>query len=160
MEKKSILSELWSKFKNPWQHDSFIIYFILFVLIFGGLDIYYSIWEQSNSKWTQPWEIARNMAAYGLTMIGASAVELVLSPDFQNKKSLTFLTLFISFLAGILFHITYFWQNNYSLILAGINVFIGIIFWIISNSDNSNLREEPFLQDMKEETSLHGKTWE
>ena len=160
MEQNSIFSELWVKFKNPWKHTSFKIYFVLFVLLFGGLDIYYSLEEQCRLNWVQPWEVAKNMAAYGLTMIGASAVELVLSPDFQNKKSMTYLAFFTALVALLLFHNAYYMQTKFSLILAGINVVIGLIFWIVANTDNANLKEDPYLQEMKEETKLHGQSWE
>ena len=159
--KENFFTEVWRRFKEPWRYLAFNLYFILFVIVISAVDVHWAFVEQQYFKgWSEPSEVAKNMAAYGLTMIMASLLEFALKPEIKNRTSSMIVSFFIAILALALFVLSYLINTSYSLLPASINVVLGLFVWIVANSDNTNYRDgDSLAESVKEETSNLQSDW-
>lgn len=149
--------ELHSKFLRPWKRSAFVGYFLLFIIGLGAVDIYYEIYEQYQSQWIEPWQIAKNLAGYALTIISASLLDAILISGFKKIVTLLIGGIFALVVCTILFLVACDTKSMYSFIPAIIMTIVGLYLWVVANSDNDNFNDENFYMQMKK--SHHGENW-
>ena len=157
--KKNLFHEIFEKLKQPWKFLAFNLYFIFIVILVGGIDIFYSVKEQYDDGWKEIWDITKNMSAYGLALIAASLVDVLLNSIVENRRSMIILSMATVLFAFVLFNWSYSIKSKFAFFPATIIVILGLITWILANHNNNSLREE-FFDEVSKGVEKHNSNWE
>lgn len=125
--------------KKPISHPEFIVYFLLVILIIGGLGVWSDLFRANDLNKS----ISNNLNAYALTIIAASTIELIFSKETILKNTLTLISVGIIVIYIFLFFILN--NNNVpTLIFSVLSTLIALYIWWIANAENSNLTKNFF----------------
>lgn len=153
----SIFGWLWHKFKKPWC-ISFTINFLCYTIFIGGLGVFASVFQFLNNK-GEWWSITENVITYSLALAIPTIVPILLSfNDTKYKSSLTQISPIICIVLPILLtFFSYYYKISWP---AFICLVISWIVWVISQSDNRNLNDKTFEEDIEANArNKHGKNW-
>ena len=141
---------LWDFLKKrssqPWKNFPFTVYFLIAILLFGGLGIWLETFNYIVLDKKENLEnLFTAMAAYYPAIVGASAFHLILWATGTSNKVVSafsfFMVVFFFFL-GLL--VRYFFNDQpiVCLISTIILVFLSLWFWIIANAEDGVFKKE------------------
>ena len=127
--------------KAPLRHFSFFAFFIIGIIVAGGLGIWLTLWEYCTSSSNQLNDIVRSIATYFPAIATASLFELI-CPD-ENEKYIRSFALFAGVLILILFVFTVNLNpGSISLFVGLLGVAVSLFLWWIANAENDSLRDK------------------
>lgn len=150
----NIFQELWYRLKKPWT-TSFILYFIVVIIIFGGSGVILSlIYSPNNLKLN----ISSNLMTYSIALLVPACITILLGffPKARNKVSLVILIVAI---LGIEF-LTIHWSCSGAIIASIINTILAWIFWVIANADEIYLNDQSYDSIINKDIKDHGNEWD
>ena len=157
MQNDSFFQEMWKRFRAPWGITSFTLYFIFVIVIFGGVGIWLSLYQENGIQMRL---VADNMMTYSIALSIPACITIILQyfPKAKNKVSLivSILSLLLIDVAVIGFFLFF---NSWKFIIAVISIVLAWFFWIIANSDNKYLDDKSYNQTIEEDLLKHGKGW-
>ena len=153
---ENILHEFKRRLIKPWEKSGFGLYFVVVVILFGGIGIWLSILRGGENVLSN---VSDNMFTYSIALFVPAFISIVLPPmlNFKHKLSwivLIFLMLFIEVVLVI-------WseQAKDCLVPAIISTLFSWAFWIIANSENQTLADESYDNIIKNGEAKHGQSW-
>ncbi len=139
---------LWDRIKKPLCHPSFVFYFISIIILIGSIGFLYDIVESIKMNVFETSKITSNASNIFITLIAASAVELILindndlmHPYRKNDVQIIGISFLIFGFLLWMFAIS-FKENVIGLITSIIGLLLSYIFWWISNAGNKILVPE------------------
>lgn len=147
------------RIKKPIHHPSFVFYFITIIFLIGSIGFLYDIVTSFKSCEFEIAKISTNASNIFISLIAASAVELILinesdleHPYRKNDVQIVGISFLIfGFLLWML--AISFKDNCFGLIVSIIGLLLSYLFWWISNSGNKIL-----VPDDKPDIALGGGT--
>jgi hypothetical protein len=137
---------LLKRFIEGFKHIDFLIYFLVVILIVGGLGIspiLYKIYLQGADTPENLNELSRALSTYFITIIATSSADLILNklPDPKEARSLRMPALTCLIIGGIsIFMIQYNLIPQYSLNIAIYATFGALFLWWITNSTDGKYK--------------------
>lgn len=154
---KEIISkwlELKLFFKNriitPVYHPEFIIYFILIIIGFGGIGIWFCIYDECSKNVFSHLNVISNILSFSVAIVAAGSIELMFADNKILKAPLLLISISIIFLS-ILFYILIINEGSplyyfFAIPMALFSLFV----WWIANAENSNLTKNYFIEQSEE----------
>lgn len=157
---KNFFEELFDRFIMPWKHIAFKSYFFWIVIVFGGLGIGITFFEELCKDEPQYYHIARSIATTFIALIAASLVDLNLSLNFKNIPSLIINSVAFIGLSMLLLYFSFYTESKWSVVPAIIGYLISLSIWILANADNERLSDETYYKKMLQKANDLTKDWE
>ena len=102
-------------------------------------------------------EFAINIITYSCALIVPAAVNIFVTiKNYKNIVSLVIITLVL--VASVIFCVAYSVFND-ALWTSIICCVLSLILWVIANSDNEQLRDDSFRQDIKDKSEKLASNW-
>lgn len=122
---------------NPWNHPSFLFYFVVAVVGFGGVGVWRTLLVDSSAT-----ALSSNLLTYFPAVAAASAFDIVLNRDEPKFcRSLAVVVGALLLLACILMHV---WGYTCrSSVLGVVATLVAWALWWVSNAENKNLQDTP-----------------
>ena len=150
---ENIYSELYHRFKKPWC-NSFALYLIFVVGVLGGTGIWLPLFKKGPFSIE---EFAINIITYSCALIVPAAVNIFVTiKNYKNIVSLVIITLVL--VASVIFCVAYSVFND-ALWTSIICCVLSLILWVIANSDNEQLLDDSFRQDIKDKSEKLDSNW-
>lgn len=131
--------------KEPWQHPEFVLYFIFFVVIMGGISIWASLYIESHNKEFNHNNVLTNIFSFIVVIITTGSIEMAFAGN-KYIKNLLFIISVIVTLLSIFTYLAFFKSHNPNLYFLAVPFFIFSIFiWWIANAENANLTQDFFV---------------
>ena len=155
---ENIFIELFNRLITPWKKVGFTLYFLLVVILFGGIGVIMSLIFDNSSN-----EVGfiSNLMTYSIALSIPACITILLQylPRATNKVSLVLLSISLLIIQVIVIFIFYF-VGNKQLLVAILSTILSWIFWVIANSDNEYLDDKIYSQTIKDDIAKgHGKNW-
>lgn len=154
--KDNLWRELFNRLTRPWSKSGFGLYFVVVIILFGGIGIWLSIFRGGDDVMSN---VSDNMFTYSIALFVPAFISIVLPPmlDFKHKLSwvvMIFLMLFIEVVLVI-------WSENVKgcLFPAIISTLFSWVFWVIANCENPSLWDRSYDNIIKEGEAKHGQGW-
>ena len=149
----NIFTELLNRFVKPWRKWSFVLYFVLIILLFGGMGVIVSIVDGIKSKTIEG--IVSNIMTYSLALLVPACITIILQLFISAKNKVSLVI--ISFVGVSIISLVAWTHNIY--VAVGCIV-LAWFFWVVANSDNVFLDDKAFEEKIKKEMGQHGKDWD
>lgn len=154
----NIISELWDRFKTPWHSNSFVMYFVVFIVLIGGCGVYPSIYlaiKGNPAKW---WVAVENILTYSAAL-SFPACLLILQSVYETKKKVGLYILIFAFivLTFVLIFLTY---DLHCSIFAIIFLLIAWFVWVIGNYNNGSLDDDQYEKAFYDGAAKNAKGWD
>lgn len=129
---------VWRRLIIGFQSPDFIIYFIVVIVIVGGMGFWpiaYKIFIDGDSTITIA-ELAKSMSTYFIAIIASSSADLILTnkPDQVQAKVLRMPAIAMLVIGAILLVLIQIELNNDTMTLAYVGLTLALVFWWIANS--------------------------
>lgn len=157
---ENFFKKLCTKFKLPWKCTAFILYFIFIIVLFGGVSIIATIYEEFCKESFNFSTLSRSIATTASAIVAASLVELNLSYNIKFMPSLTIITISIVGVSFALFLWVFNISSGWSLLPAILSYAICLFVWIIANSENEKLCDETYYKRMLKDSRELSKNWD
>ena len=147
----NIFAELKERIVKPWT-ISFTLYFILVIVIFGGMGVLVAIKESiSKNDWNG---FPLTLMTYSLAILVPAGITIILHyfPQAKNKVSLVLVCLCVLVVTALFASVN-------SIICASFFVILAWVFWVIANADNIELNDNAYSEKIKKGLMDHGKDW-
>jgi hypothetical protein len=148
---KNFFDEIRSRLVSPFKYPQYIGYFIFCILIIGAMGVNIRVWDYFFNNGSSV-SIAREMATYLIAILGSSILDLNLSQKIRNKDSFLIYSLILLLFGVFIVFLIAKLDNNISIIIALLGVFISWFVWWFANSDNLLLTREPAKSTLDEVT--------
>ena len=149
----NIIYELLHRIKNPWCW-SFTLYFIIVIIIFGGIGVWLPIWKEGQIKVAS---LAINMITYSCALIVPAVVSIMLSMrNYKNKVSLVLFVSLVLLVVAITVGCSVFAE---SLLAAIVCLVLSLLFWVIANYDNVELNDGKYNESIKAKSQQLSSNW-
>lgn len=149
----NILLELYSRFKTPWC-TSFVLYFVLVVVLFGGTGVWLPIMKDGSSGMQS---LSMNLLTYSCAIIVPAWISVILSMlDYKNKVSLILFV--VSSLIFVVFAVGEAVYND-NLICSVICCVLALFFWVVANYNNTELSDDKFNESIKSKVESLSDKW-
>ncbi len=142
------------KFLEPWQHPSYVIYFIIVIGILASIGFYYELFKCPKSMEG----ITINAANIIIALIASSSIELMLRGGKDDKFS-TIKTDIQVFAISALIIGFILWtviishkEGYFGLVLSILGLLLAYFIWWISNADNQKI-----IGNVKADSPIGGK---
>lgn len=148
---KTIFHELAYKFKKTWTELSFVLYFIIVIVVFGGLGVILFFFQepidQSNTN-------SQNLLTYSIALLVPAFVSMLAEylPKSKKKFSLIIISVAVLVIEGFMVCWCYF---SGALLASIISTLLAWFFWIVVNCDNIYLKDETYDNSVREGASKH-----
>lgn len=155
---ENIFAELRFRLISPWKKLGFTLYFLLVVILFGGIGVIMSFFFDDNFNGTG---YISNLMTYSIALSIPACITILIQyyPKAINKLSLVILCISLLIIQVIVIFIFYFVDNG-QLPVAILSTILSWIFWVIANSDNEYLDDKTYSQTIKDDIEKgHGKSW-
>jgi phosphatidylserine synthase len=146
----SFFEEFIDRLRKPWS-VLYLIYFIGFILFVSGFGIWNCIYIKGGNA-----ELITNITTYFIAILSTSVVSIINSKSFTFHKTFNVLAVLVLVIGFVLFIIA---NDKTSLTLGWIGYVLSLIFWIVSTSDDPDLREKNIKSVIDEGQRKHGKQW-
>ncbi len=153
---ENILQELLSRLTKPWRKSGFGLYFVVVVILFGGIGIWLSIYRGGENVLSS---VSDNMFTYSIALLVPAFISIVLPPMLNLKHKLSwvvmiFLMLFIEIILVV-------WSERMKdcIIPAIISTLFSWLFWVIANCENPSLWDKSYDKTIKDGEAKHGQGW-
>lgn len=150
---KGFLNEQKERLMMPWRNSAFVSYFIWIIILFGGIGIGLTIFDEYNNCKFNINSISKSIATTFVAIIAASLADLNLSLNIKNVPSLTINSIGFFGLSILLMVLAFTIDSAWGLVPAILGYFIAIIIWVLANCDNEKLSDESYLQNIKNKVS-------
>lgn len=164
IEKKStnysVFQELLNRFKNPWHKKSFVLYFILVIVLLSGLGWIFQLFFHFHEE--NLWQnVIENMMTYSISLLAPAFISILLKYFHESnyKVSLIIITVFLLVTEGFIISFSYDGISIGSIICVGISVLVALFLWVVANSDNALLDDEAYDENIYKKVNEHGKNW-
>lgn len=159
MNEVSFFKELWERFKYPWNITSFVLYFLFVIIVFGGVGIWLSIFQEGH---TQLDFVADNMMTYSIALSIPACITIILQyfPKAENQVSLIICIISLLLIEVVVIVLFVVLNTNCKFYIAILGLLLSWIFWTIANSDNKYLDDKSYRQTIKDDLKKHGKDWD
>ena len=149
-----IFQELIDRFKAPWHKTSFVLYFIIVIVVLSGLGYLLPIIFKKPNLLQ---DVTENLMTYSISLLVPAFISVLLKyfPQSKNKVSLIIITVFLLVLEGFIISYTY---DGY-IVFSIFSVLIAWFFWVIANSDNVFLDDEAYDAKINKKVNEHGENW-
>ncbi|TCD01226.1 hypothetical protein [Pedobacter psychroterrae] len=143
-----LIAALFKRFYEGFRNIDFIIYFLVVILIVGGLGISpiaYKIYYKGENNPENILELAKALSTYFITIIATSSADLILNklPNHKEARSLRMPALTFLILGGIaIFLVQYDLLPDYSLEIAFYATISALFLWWITNSVDKKYKLE------------------
>lgn len=152
----NLIRELLQRLVKPWSKSGFGIYFVVVIILFGGIGIWLSIYRGGENVLSN---VSDNMFTYSIALFVPAFINIVLPPmlNFKHKLSwvvMIFLMLFIEIVLVI-------WSERMKdyILPAIISTLLSWAFWVIANCDNESLVDNSYDKTIKDGEAKHGRGW-
>lgn len=154
---KSIFHELAHKFKRPWTELSFVLYFLLVIVLFGGLGVILFFF-QPQSENNVYLNTSQNLLTYSIALLVPAFVTMLAQylPSSRKKLSLIIIIVSVLVIEGFMVCWCYF---SGALCAAIISTLLAWFFWVVVNCDNIYLKDETYDNNIREGASKLSKNW-
>lgn len=154
---KSIFHELSYRFKQPWTELSFVLYFILVIVLFGGLGVILFFF-QPQSENNSYLNTSQNLLTYSIALLVPAFVTMLAQylPSSRKKFSLIIIVVFVLVVEGFMVCWCYF---SGALSAAIVSTLLAWFFWVVVNSDNIYLKDETYDNNIREGASKLSQNW-
>ena len=97
---KTIFHELAYKFKKPWTELSFVLYFIIVIVVFGGLGVILFFFQEPIDQSNTNLCTSQNLLTYSIALLVPAFVSMLAEylPKSKKKFSLIIIQYFGKFL--------------------------------------------------------------
>lgn len=153
---ENLLQELLSRLTKPWRKSGFGLYFVVVVILFGGIGIWLSIFRGGENVLSN---VSDNMFTYSIALFVPAFISIVLPPMLNMKHKLSwvvmiFLMLFIEIVLVV-------WSERMKdcILPAIISTLFSWVFWVIANCENPSLWDKSYDKTIKDGEAKHGQGW-
>ena len=140
---KTVFHELMYKFKKPWTELSFILYFILVIVLFGGLGVILFFFQEPIDKSNTYLCTSQNLLTYSIALLVPAFVSMLAQglPNSKKKLSLIIISVTVLVIEGFVVCWCYF---SGALLASIISTLLAWFFWVVVNYDNIYLKDETY----------------
>lgn len=159
--KVSFYAEIRQRFLMPWNQEAFKSYFIWIIIIFGGISIGFTFYDEIVVQEKFSWHtISKSIGTTFCALIAGSLVDLNLSFKIKNMPSMIINSIGIVGTSIFLLFLIFKMNSNWSILPAIIGYIISLIIWIIANADNENLSDGTYYDKIVEKAGELSQNWE
>lgn len=157
----SIFRELLDRFKSPWHKKSFILYFILVILLLSGLGWIFQLFFHFHEK-NLGQSVIENLMTYSISILAPAFISILLKYFHESsyKVSLIIITVFLLVTEGFIISFSYDGISLGSVIGVTISVLVALFLWVIANADNVLLDDEAYDENIYKKVNEHGENWD
>ena len=140
-----ISSELWQRTWSPWRSPSFLIYFVVSVIGFGGLGVWLELYELSFSS---PGTVDARLSALRTAILaffpvvaGTAATQLLWAEDAKHLRSTAFALLSLFLVAALCIYperVSF----KIALIVGGTACLGSLWMWVVANANQHGLLDQ------------------
>mgnify|MGYP000757296793 FL=1 len=151
---KTIFHELAYKFKKPWTELSFVLYFIIVIVVFGGLGVILFFFQEPIDQSNTNLCTSQNLLTYSIALLVPAFVSMLAEylPKSKKKFSLIIISVAVLVIEGFMVCWCYF---SGALLASIIRTLLAWFFWIVVNCDNIYLKDETYDNSVREGASKH-----
>lgn len=155
---KTVFHELMYKFKKPWTELSFILYFILVIVLFGGLGVILFFFQEPIDKSNTYLCTSQNLLTYSIALLVPAFVSMLAQglPNSKKKLSLIIISVTVLVIEGFVVCWCYF---SGALLASIISTLLAWFFWVVVNYDNIYLKDETYDNSVRKGASKLSKNW-
>ena len=155
---KTVFHELMYKFKKPWTELSFILYFILIIVLFGGLGVILFFFQEPIDKSNTYLCTSQNLLTYSIALLVPAFVSMLAQglPNSKKKLSLIIISVTVLVIEGFVVCWCYF---SGALLASIISTLLAWFFWVVVNYDNIYLKDETYDNSVRKGASKLSKNW-
>lgn len=155
---KTIFHELIYKFKKPWTELSFVLYFTIVIVLFGGLGVILFFFQEPIDKSNTYLCTSQNLLTYSIALLVPAFVSMLAQglPRSKKKLSLIIISVAVLVLEGFMVCWCYF---SGALLASIISTLLAWFFWIVVNCDNIYLKDETYDNSIRKGASKLSKNW-
>jgi hypothetical protein len=153
----NIFNELLIRLRKPWKKTSFTLYFILVVVLFGGIGVIMSLFFDNDPNKSG---FISNLMTYSIALSVPACIAILLQyfPKAENKVSLVLLSVSLLLIQVIVIFIFYFLDKGQFLV-ASLSTVLSWVFWVIANADNVFLDDEAYDENINRNVNELGEQW-
>lgn len=134
---KGFRSQLVKRVREPIQYPGFFIYFLIVLVIMGGLGVWITLFRLLFSEGSQDWELfSSSLSTYALPIMAAAFGDLILAE--RPIRSVQIFAYGIAILGAICAVVGM--VNNIPYVCV-FGVILALFLWWFANSENANLIE-------------------
>lgn len=157
-ESKTIFHELLYKFRKPWNELSFVLYFVIVIVLFGGLGVILFFFQKPIDNSNTYLCISQNLLTYSIALLVPAFVSMLAQylPHSKKKLSLIIISVAVLVVEGFMVCWCYF---SGALFASIISTFLAWFFWIVVNCDNIYLKDETYDNSVRKGASKLSENW-
>ncbi|WP_215222605.1 hypothetical protein [Echinicola shivajiensis] len=162
---ETFLEELHNRIKAPLQPNfnwAFWGYFIGIVVLFGGLGVWFSIYESTLSNENDSYLVSRNLATFFISIWAASFIEINSLHHIQNKLSIFIYTTILFGIIFFLLFLSFQISSGKSFFFSIPGIILSLFVWYLAYADSDKFNEQSYNAKLRNEVAQkgHGKKWE
>jgi hypothetical protein len=141
---------------TPFDHPEFLIYFILVIIGFGGIGIWFSLYDQCSSKNVfSHLNVISNILSFSVAIVAAGSIELMFVENKILKTPLLLISVSIIILSSLFYLVLIKNGNpeNYFFVIP--SAVFSLFIWWIANAENSNLTKNYFIEQSEASKKLN-----
>lgn len=148
LSKWKLLGEFISdRFRKPFKHPEFIIYFVLIIVGFGSIGIFSSIFSEFTVN-VKERNIILSMSSYFLAIVSTGAVELLFIEDKIIKNAIRLLAIAFLALCILFLFIAFKVGITPAFVISSLGIVLAWFVWWIANAVNANLCDDSLFTKM------------
>ncbi len=155
-EFKTIFHELMYKFKKPWTELSFVLYFVVVIVLFGGLGVILLFFQEPIDNIYLC--TSQNLLTYSIALLVPAFVSMLAQylPHSRKKLSLIIISVAVLVIEGFMVCWCYF---SGALLASIISTLLAWFFWIVVNCDNIYLKDQTYDNNIRKGASKLSENW-
>ena len=153
-DNNKIFKELIDRFKSPWNKTSFVLYFVIVIVVLSGLGYLLPIIFHKTNVMQ---DVTENLMTYSISLLVPAFISVLLKyyPKSKNKVSLIIITVFLLVVEGFIISYSYHGWLFFSIV----STVIALFFWVVANADNVFLDDEAYDENINKNVNELGKQW-
>ena len=157
-DSKTIFHELIFKFKKPWRELSFVLYFIVVIVLFGGLGVILFFFQEQIDESSTYLCTSQNLLTYSIALLIPAFVSMLAQDLPHSKKKLSLIIISVAELVIEGFMVCWCYFSG-ALLASIISTLLAWFFWIVVNCDNIYLKDETYDNGIRKGASELSKNW-
>lgn len=141
-------------FKNriitPLDHPEFIIYFFFIIMGFGGIGIWFCIYDESSKNVFSHLNVISNILSFSVAIVATGSIELMFVENKILKNPLLLISVIIISLSTLFYLVLINKDNPLNYFFAIPLALFSLFVWWIANAENSNLTKNYFIEQSEE----------
>lgn len=133
---------------------SFVLYFIIVIVVFGGLGVILFFFQEPIDQSNTNLCTSQNLLTYSIALLVPAFVSMLAEylPKSKKKFSLIIISVAVLVIEGFMVCWCYF---SGALLASIISTLLAWFFWIVVNCDNIYLKDETYDNSVREGASKH-----